>query len=278
MKTALTIAGSDCSGGAGIQADLKTFAAHGVYGTSALTAVVAENTCGVLAVFPVPPQTVSLQLTAIFSDIPPDAVKIGMLTDGKILAAVSQSLRCYKPSHIVLDPVLCAKDGSPLLAPNALTLLQQELFPLLELVTPNLPEAEVLVGHSITTWHEREEAARAIAALGPRGVLLKGGHGRGDAIDLLFDGTSFHRFQSLRVAGPPAHGTGCTLSAAIAANLALGCSLVESISLAKEYITGAIAHQLSLGKGSHPTHHFFDLYQKADLMQTTAFTEKGEQK
>ena len=258
MKTALTIAGSDCSGGAGIQADLKTFAAHGVYGTSALTAVVAENTCGVLAVFPVPPQTVSLQLTAIFSDIPPDAVKIGMLTDGKILAAVSQSLRCYKPSHIVLDPVLCAKDGSPLLAPNALTLLQQELFPLLELVTPNLPEAEVLVGHSLTTWHEREEAARAIA--------------------LLFDGTSFHRFQSLRVAGPPAHGTGCTLSAAIAANLALGCSLVESISLAKEYITGAIAHQLSLGKGSHPTHHFFDLYQKADLMQTTAFTEKGEQK
>jgi hydroxymethylpyrimidine/phosphomethylpyrimidine kinase len=278
MKTSLTIAGSDCSGGAGIQADLKTFAAHGVYGTSALTAVVAENTCGVLEVYPIPPQMVSLQLTAIFSDIPPDAVKIGMLTDDKILAAVSQSLRRYKPSHIVLDPVLCAKDGSPLLAPNALALLQQELFPQLELVTPNLPEAEVLVGHAISTWNEREEAARAIAAQGPRSVLVKGGHGTGDATDLLFDGASFHRFQAPRLAGPPAHGTGCTLSAAIAANLALGYSLVDSVALAKKYMTGAIAHQLPLGAGAHPTHHFFELYPKAGLPQIEPLAQEGELK
>lgn len=264
MQTALTIAGSDCSGGAGIQADLKTFAAHGVYGMSAITAVVAENTCRVLQIQDVSPAVIQAQITAVFEDIPPDAVKVGMLSGAETMAAVAESLEQYRPKQVVIDPVMVAKGGCALMRQASLETLIQKIIPLATVLTPNIPEAEEIVGKPLTTRGHLEDACRAIHWMGADYVLLKGGHlsENQDAVDLLFDGRDFLTFTTKRIPTKNTHGTGCTLSSAITANLALGKSVPEAVAQAKDYITGAIAHALALGKGHGPTHHFYDLYQK----------------
>ncbi|MDD5952202.1 MAG: bifunctional hydroxymethylpyrimidine kinase/phosphomethylpyrimidine kinase [Oscillospiraceae bacterium] len=262
MKTALTIAGSDCSGGAGIQADLKTFAAHGVYGMSAITAVVAENTCRVLQIQPMTPDVISSQITAVFEDIPPDAVKIGMLPDSDAMVAVAQCLRQYRPPCVVIDPVMVSTGGTDLMQQTALDVMRRDIIPLSTVLTPNLPEAETLVGYPLTTPEELREGCRILHSMGAQWVLLKGGHRTGDktAEDLLFDGRSFFTYTAKRIETNATHGTGCTLSSAIAANLALGQTVPEAVEHAKAYITMAIAHGLSLGKGHGPTHHFYAVY------------------
>lgn len=262
MQTALTIAGSDCSGGAGIQADLKTFAAHGVYGMSAITAVVAENTCRVLQIQDISPQVIQAQITAVFEDIPVNAVKIGMLSGAETMTAVAESLRQYTPHHVVIDPVMVAKGGCSLMQQTALDTLIREIIPHATVLTPNIPEAEEITGKSLTTTEQLRDACRAIHAMGADFVLLKGGHlaADRDAEDLLFDGREFFTYTTQRIPTKNTHGTGCTFSSAITANLALGKSVPEAVGLAKEYITTAIAHALPLGKGHGPTHHFYTVY------------------
>lgn len=262
MKTALTIAGSDCSGGAGIQADLKTFAAHGVYGMSAITSVVAENTCRVLKIEDISPETIAAQITAVFEDIPPDAVKIGMLSGIGAMEAVGASLAQYAPKNVVIDPVMVSTGGSALMNPKALDTLKQEMLPRATVLTPNLPEAETLIGKKVVTPEEQKECCRILHGMGPKWILLKGGHLSEEetSTDLLFDGTNFFTFSVKRVSTKNTHGTGCTLSSAIAANLALGYSVEDSVAKAKDYITMAITHGLDLGKGHGPTHHFYDVY------------------
>lgn len=264
MKTALTIAGSDCSGGAGIQADLKTFAAHGVYGMSAVTAVVAENTCRVLDIQEVSPQALQSQITAVFEDIPPNAVKIGMLPSVALMQATAQILQNYKPTHVVIDPVMIAKGGCSLMQKTALDTLIKEIIPLATILTPNIPEAQAIVGKTQNTPEDFRDACRKIHAMGAKYVLLKGGHlsEDSDAEDLLFDGTEFFTFTTKRIPTKNTHGTGCTFSSAITANLALGKSIQEAVSLAKDYITTAIAHALPLGHGHGPTNHFYTVYQQ----------------
>lgn len=263
MKTALTIAGSDCSGGAGIQADLKTFSAHGVFGMSAVTAVVAENTCRVLSIQDIPPQIIQDQITAVMEDIGADAVKVGMLSGTETMEAVAESLRHYTPHHTVIDPVMVAKGGCHLMEQTALDTLIRQIIPLAEVLTPNIPEAETIIGKPLTTKTQLEEACRKIHAMGAKYVLLKGGHlaEDRDAEDLLFDGAQFYTYTTQRIPTKNTHGTGCTFSSAIAANLALGKSVPEAVELAKQYVTTAIAHALPLGKGHGPTHHFYDVYQ-----------------
>lgn len=263
LKTALTIAGSDCSGGAGIQADLKTFSANGVFGMSAVTAVVAENTCRVISIHDVPPKVIREQIIAVFEDIPPDAVKVGMLSGAETMRAVAESLRQYRPLHTVIDPVMVAKGGCSLMQQEALDTLKREILPLCELLTPNIPEAETLVGRELRTKEDLQDACREIAALGTRCVLLKGGHlsEDRDAEDLLFDGETFHTYTTKRIPTKNTHGTGCTFSSAITAHLALGKSVPDAVAAAKDYVTTAIAHALELGHGHGPTHHFYDLYQ-----------------
>ena len=262
MKTALTIAGSDCSGGAGIQADLKTFSAHGVFGMSAVTAVVAENTCRVISIQDIPPRIIQDQITAVFEDIGADAVKVGMLSGAETMEAVAESLRRYAPPHTVIDPVMVAKGGCSLMEQSALDTLIRRIIPLAEVLTPNIPEAETIVGASLTTKAQLEEACRKIHAMGAKYVLLKGGHlsAEQDAEDMLFDGKEFFTFTTRRIPTKNTHGTGCTFSSAIAANLALGKPVVEAVEQSKQYITTAIAHALPLGKGHGPTHHFYDVY------------------
>ena len=262
LKTALTIAGSDCSGGAGIQADLKTFSANGVFGMSAVTAVVAENTCRVISIHDVPPKLIREQITAVFEDIPPDAVKVGMLSGAETMRAVAESFRQYRPRHTVIDPVMVAKGGCSLMQQEALDTLKREILPLCEVLTPNIPEAETLVGRELRTKEDLQDACREIAALGARCVLLKGGHlsEDRDAEDLLFDGETFHTYTTKRIPTKNTHGTGCTFSSAITAHLALGKSVPDAVAAAKDYVTMAIAHALDLGHGHGPTHHFYDLY------------------
>ncbi len=262
MHTALTIAGSDCSGGAGIQADLKTFAAHGVYGMSAITAVVAENTCRVLQIQDISPQVIQSQITAVFEDIPVNAVKVGMLSGTETMAAVAASLRQYAPRHVVIDPVMVAKGGCSLMRQAALETLVREIIPLATVLTPNLPEAEEITGKTLATADQLRDACREIHAMGADFVLLKGGHlaADRDAEDLLFDGKDFFTYTAKRVPTKNTHGTGCTFSSAITANLALGKPVPEAVALAKDYITTAIAHALPLGKGHGPTHHFYNVY------------------
>ena len=267
MKKVLTIAGSDCSGGAGIQADLKTFSAHGVYGMSVITAVTAQNTQGVFAVQDISRDVIAKQIEAIFDDIEVDGVKVGMVSQVQTIEVIAEQLRRFCPSTIILDPVMVSKSGYHLLNPEAEVTLIKELLPLAMLVTPNIPEAEVMTKTSIRSLEQMEEASKAIYQMGAKNVLLKGGHLEGDAIDLLFDGREFCRFFSTRIATKNTHGTGCTLSSAITANLALGFNLNEAVSLAKEYITIAIQHSLSIGKGVGPTHHFYTLYKKAGLIE-----------
>lgn len=264
LKTALTIAGSDSSGGAGIQADLKTFQALGVYGMSAITAVTVQNTQKVYAIQEVEPHIVHDQITCLFEDIDVHAVKIGMVSSVALIEAIAAALNAVVRPPVVLDPVMISKSGYALLKPEACKALIRELFPLAEVVTPNIHEAEALVGTPIATLTEMESAARRIVQLGARKVVVKGGHLGGEqAIDVIFDGRQFRHAATARVATRNTHGTGCTFSSAIAAHLALGKPFFEAVLAAKQFVSGAIAHALAIGKGHGPTHHFFDLYARA---------------
>jgi hydroxymethylpyrimidine/phosphomethylpyrimidine kinase len=261
MKKVLTIAGSDCSGGAGIQADLKTFSAHGVFGMSVIVSVVAENTSRVIAIQDITPEMIQQQIDAIYEDIGTDAVKVGMLSGPENMETVAAKLRQYKPGNVVIDPVMIAKNGCPLMNPDAIDTLINIIIPFADLLTPNLPEAEKITGISISSTTDMEKAAVAIFQMGGKNVLVKGGHASGDALDVLFDGTQFYYYSAKRIATKNTHGTGCTYSSAIAANLALGHSLPQAVDLAKAYVTTAIEHSLDIGKGCGPTHHFYELYQ-----------------
>ncbi|MCL2576675.1 MAG: bifunctional hydroxymethylpyrimidine kinase/phosphomethylpyrimidine kinase [Defluviitaleaceae bacterium] len=265
MKTALSIAGSDCSGGAGIQADLKTFSAHGVFGMTVITSVVAENTFRVTDYQDISPDIIEKQIDDIFDDIPPDAVKIGMLSCCEAMLAVAKKLRERKPKNIVVDPVMYAKNGSPLMEESAIGTLISEVVPLADLITPNIPEAEKMIGTEIKSHEDMRKAAKLIHAMGCSAVVVKGGHIKGDAVDILFDGKNYFEYPAPRVDTKHTHGTGCTFSSAIASNLALGYSVNEAVKKAKEYINAAINHAPKLGKGNGPTHHFYQLYMKAGL-------------
>lgn len=260
MKTCLAIAGSDCSGGAGIQADLKAFSANRAFGMSVIASVVAENTSRVLSVFDLPVSCVENQIDAVFEDITVDAVKIGMLSNAQIMQAAARRLEKYRPPYIVLDPVMTAKGGSPLMEPQALAVLKEELVPLCTLVTPNLPEAQEITGDAIRSPRDMKRAAVKIKELGACNVLIKGGHLEGDALDILYDGDAFYEFREERVKTENTHGTGCTLSSAIAANLANGMSMRDAVDKAKGYVTQAIRHALPIGKGHGPTNHFYEFY------------------
>lgn len=267
MKKVLTIAGSDSSGGAGIQADLKTFCAHGVFGMSVITAVTAQNTQGVLAVQDIDQDIIAKQIEAIFEDIEVDAVKIGMVSSRETVATIAAKLRQYRAVNVVIDPVMISKSGYHLLQTDAEQALLGELLPLAALITPNIPEAEVITGVKIETPADMEVAARKIRELGAGQVLVKGGHLPADeeAIDILYDGSRFRYFKGRRIATKNTHGTGCTLSSAIAANLGRGLPMEEAVQRAKEYITTAIEHSLAIGRGVGPTHHFYELYRKAGM-------------
>ena len=265
MKHLLTIAGSDSSGGAGIQADLKTFAALGTYGMSVITAVTAQNTCGVTMVQNIDEKVVEAQINAVFDDIRVDAVKIGMVSDKQIIKKIAARLNFYKPPIIVVDPVMVSKSGYRLLAPDACETLIKELLPIATLVTPNLPEASVIVGYEVNNKEDMLRAAKDIIDLGAKSVLMKGGHLDDSADDLLYNGTEEKWFTGERINTKNTHGTGCTLSSALAANLALGLSLLEAVRVSKEYITAAIENSLDIGSGCGPTHHFVNLYRKAGL-------------
>lgn len=255
MKKVLTIAGSDSSGGAGIQADLKTMTCLGVYGMSAITALTAQNTTGVYGVMEATPDFVSLQLDCIFQDIRPDAVKIGMVSNGDIIRAIAAKLREYKARHVVVDPVMVATSGSSLMQEGAVAALTGELFPLAAVITPNIPEAERLCGFAIEGEEDMLRAARAIAPTAAGGVLIKGGHLTDTADDLLWLDGQAHWYRSPRVDNPNNHGSGCTLSSAIASFLALGCDLPAAVGKAKAYITAAMEAGLDLGAGSGPLKH-----------------------
>lgn len=256
IKRALTIAGSDSCGGAGIQADLKTFSAFGVYGMSVITSITAQNTVRVHGVEPVSPEFVSLQYEAVYTDIGVDAVKTGMLCDARIVMTIARKLDECPAPYVVVDPVMVAKGGDTLLHKNALEKVREALIPRATLVTPNIPEAEALSGIHIESPSDLREAAIRIHRLGCGAVLIKGGHLKGDAVDVLFDGDSFSRYTAARIDSRNTHGTGCTYSAAIAANLARGLLLKKSIQVAKKYVTQAIGESFDLGKGHGPLNHF----------------------
>ncbi|AGK55422.1 bifunctional hydroxymethylpyrimidine kinase/phosphomethylpyrimidine kinase [Bacillus sp. 1NLA3E] len=257
-KKALTIAGSDSGGGAGIQADLKTFQELGVFGMSALTAVTAQNTLGVHGVYPLTAEAVSRQIQAIGEDMGADAVKTGMLFNAEIIEAVSEKIRTYQWGKVVVDPVMIAKGGASLLQNEAITALKRHLLPLSMIVTPNIPEAEVLTGMKIQTLDDKKEAARKLVDLGAKHVVLKGGHDEDphEAVDVLFDGQEFIYFKSKRALTKNTHGTGCTFSAAITAELAQGKSVYEAVAKAKDFIQAAIEDDLHIGQGHGPTNHW----------------------
>jgi hydroxymethylpyrimidine/phosphomethylpyrimidine kinase len=256
VAKALTIAGSDSGGGAGIQADLKTFSAFGVFGMSAITAVTAQNSVGVSGVFDLPPAFVAQQIDAVLEDFGADAVKLGMLSTAEIASVVAARLRAHAARHVVLDPVMIAKSGDPLLRPDARAVLVREVLPLAWVVTPNLHEAAALAGMPVESEAEMEAAARRIHALGPRHVLVKGGHLKDSATDILFDGGSVMRFSGPRLDSRNTHGTGCTFSAAIAAGLARGRELVPAVEAAKAYVTAAIREGFQPGRGVGVLRHF----------------------
>ena len=262
MKTALSIAGSDSSGGAGIQADIKTMEMNGVYAMSAITALTAQNTTGVRAIVEVTPDFLKDQIDAVFEDIPPDAVKIGMVSRAELIRVIADRLSYYKAENIVVDPVMIATSGSELMKADAISVLTAELLPLAALVTPNIPEAEVLTGMSIKSKENMEEAARVLGDTYGCAVLLKGGHSVSDANDLLYEKGSYTWFFGKRIDNPNTHGTGCTLSSAIASNLAKGYSTEISIKRAKDYISDALSAMLDLGHGFGPMNHAFDLNSK----------------
>ena len=260
MKKVLTIAGSDCSGGAGIQADLKKISAHGVFGMSVIVSVVAENTSRVIDIQDITPEMIEKQIDAVFEDIEVDAVKVGMLSTPECMRAVAGKLRQYKPEHVVIDPVMYAKNGCPLMDPSAVDALIETILPLADVLTPNIPEAERITGMEIRSVADMEAAARKIHDMGSQSVVVKGGHAIGNALDVLFDGKQMHHFETQRIATKNTHGTGCTFSSAIASQLALGMDICKAVEKAKAYVTTAITHSLAIGKGCGPTHHFYELY------------------
>lgn len=257
IAKALTIAGSDCSGGAGIQADLKTFQERNVFGMSVITALTAQNTLGVHGVYPQTLEAIEGQIDAVLSDIGTDAVKTGMLFSSEIITLVASKLKEYDAKNVVIDPVMIAKGGAPLLQKEATTALKEKLLPLATVITPNLPEAsEILGGKEIATIEQMEEAAKEIQALGPKYVVLKGGHLESEeSIDLLFDGTEIIHLPTKRIDTKHTHGTGCTFAAAITAELAKGVLITEAVQTAKAFITEAIASSLNIGAGIGPTNH-----------------------
>lgn len=258
MKVALTIAGSDSSGGAGIQADIKTMQAHGVYATSVVTAVTAQNTQHISASFTLPLDLIEAQMDALYSDIHIHAAKTGMLSTAEVIELISHKLQIYHNAKLVVDPVLKSSSGTLLLDPDAITTMKSMLFPLSTLVTPNANEASLLVGYPVTSVEESRKAARQIYELGAQAVLVKGGHlsYEAEAIDVLYDGTSFHHFSADRINTPHTHGTGCTLASAITANMAKEESLHEAVRRAKRYVNEAIRTGFSIGKGAGPLNHF----------------------
>lgn len=259
MKKALSIAGSDCSGGAGIQADIKTMTMNGVYAMSVVTALTAQNTLGVYAIQESTPEFLKQQTDAVFEDIFPDAVKIGMVSSAELIEVIADRLKFYNAKNIVVDPVMVATAGSTLMKTDALQTLTGKLLPLATVITPNIPEAQVLSGITVTNKVEMEKAAKHIGDTYGCAVLLKGGHSINDANDLLYADGKMMWFAGKRIDNPNTHGTGCTLSSAIASNLAKGFTLEESIKRAKEYIQGALKAMLDLGKGSGPMQHNFAL-------------------
>jgi hydroxymethylpyrimidine/phosphomethylpyrimidine kinase len=270
VKTALTIAGSDSGGGAGIQADIKTFSALGVYGTSALAAITAQNTLGVRAIFELPADLVAAQIDAVVEDIGADAVKTGMLGSTPLIEVVADRIRAHGLSTLVVDPVMVAKSGDALLHPDAVAALRERLLPLALVVTPNRPEAEVLTGRTVGTLEQAREAARALVGLGARNAVVKGGHAEGPAIDVLFDGHAFREYSAPRLDSRHTHGTGCTFASAIAAELAKGADVPEAVARAKAYLTAALEHAPGLGHGHGPVHHFWALWK--DEPQTASET------
>jgi hydroxymethylpyrimidine/phosphomethylpyrimidine kinase len=257
IHKALTIAGSDSGAGAGIQADLKTFAALGVYGTSALTAITAQNTRGVTRIFELSPDLVAAQIDAVVQDIGADAVKTGMLANSAITEVVAAKIREYRLTNLVVDPVMVSKSGDLLLRTEAIEALKSRLIPLAAVVTPNIPEAEQLTRVGGTRLQDLKDAARKIVDMGAKSVVIKGGHRKGPAVDLFYDGTKFRTFTAARVATRNTHGTGCTFSAAIAANLAKGEKLEQAVAHAKIYMTRAIRKSFAIGAGHSPVHHFY---------------------
>ena len=255
MKSVLTIAGSDSSGGAGIQADIKTITVHGLYATSAITALTAQNTTGVFGVLNTPAEFVAKQIDSVFDDIRPDAVKIGMLGSSEIISVIAERLDFYNAENIVLDPVMVAASGSKLLPEDAHQTLVSKLFPLARVITPNIPEAEVLCGVKIKNKEDMEKEAKALSKMLLGAILIKGGHFLYSADDLLFENEKYYWYHEKRIDTLNTHGTGCTLSSAIACNLALGFNLFESVKKAKEYLTKAIRANLNLGKGNGPLNH-----------------------
>lgn len=262
MKTALTIAGSDSSGGAGVQADIKTMTMHGIYAMSVITALTAQNTLGVRAISEVAPAFLKEQLDAVFVDIFPDSVKIGMVSSKELIEVIADRLKYYHAKNIVVDPVMIATSGSALINKDAIQIMTAKLLPVATLVTPNIPEAEVLSDMEINNKKDMSKAARDIGENYGCSVLVKGGHSIHDAHDLLYADGEFHWFNGKRIDNPNTHGTGCTLSSAIAANLAKGYELFESVKRAKEYISDALAAGLDLGAGSGPLMHNVGLHTK----------------
>ena len=260
MKTVLSIAGSDCSAGAGIQADLKTMMAHGTYGMSVITALTAQNTTGVFGIRETEPEFIGAQLDAVFTDIMPDAVKTGMIASAQAVHVICEKLRFYRAENIVTDTVLASTSGTAFLKGEALKQAEEELFVLARLLTPNIPEAEVLSGILITGKDSMQQAAKALEQKFGCSVLLKGGHLSDTADDLLYDGGQFYWFRQRQIDNPNTHGTGCTLSSAIACNLANGMQMPDAVRKAKEYVTGAITDGLNLGHGNGPLNHGYHLF------------------
>ncbi len=259
MKTALSIAGSDSCGGAGIQADMKTMTMNGVYAMTAVTALTAQNTTGVSAIMEVTPEFLRKQIDAVFEDIRPDAVKIGMVSSPALVEVIAERLQHYHAQNIVVDPVMVATSGSVLSKGSAVHVMRERLLPLAAVITPNIPEAEILSGRKIISNQDMEQAAKDMADTFGCAVICKGGHSINDANDLLYAGEKYTWFTGRRIDNPNTHGTGCTLSSAIASNLAKGFSLVRAIERSKAYISGALAAMLDLGAGSGPLQHAFDL-------------------
>lgn len=259
MKTALTIAGSDSSGGAGIQADIKTMCMNGVFAMSAITALTAQNTTGVAGIMEVTPQFLAQQIDCVFTDIRPDAVKIGMVSSSGLIETIAERLRFYGAENIVLDPVMVATSGARLIEPEAVAVLTRVLLPLAAVVTPNIPEAEILAQMPVRSEDDMQRAAEVISARYGCAVLCKGGHNRNDANDLFYASGTAQWFRGRRIDNPNTHGTGCTLSSAIAANLAKGYPLMQAVQRAKDYISGGLAAMLDLGAGSGPMNHAFNL-------------------
>lgn len=262
MINCLSIAGSDCSGGAGIQADLKTFSALGCFGMSVITSVVAENTSRVISVFNIPVREVENQIDAVFEDITVDTVKLGMLPTGEIVKAVGEKLEKYKPEFIICDPVLVATSGDTLSGNEVIEAYKQYIFPIASLITPNIPESEAFTGIKINTITDMKKAAEKFISMGAKSMIIKGGHLSGDALDIYFDGNNFIEFSSKRIDSQNTHGTGCTLSSAITAFIPQEKDIPTAIKKAKDYLWNAIANsdKLNVGKGHGPVHHFWERF------------------